>query len=108
MKTKKEHKKKSKKLSRKITSVSSQEPGPSHIRIDSSDPEFEFSEDDDQEPCCVCGKVYADEIQQSTYVIFVNWAQCDKCGHWVHLTYCSSVRVIRIGDTFLCPHCIEE
>ena len=54
--------------------------------------ESEISED---EKCCVCKKFMPDEARKSVSLIFTKWAQCDRCDHWVHLIYCTSVRVVR-------------
>ena len=82
-------------------------PGPSRIYI-SEDSELETeseSEITEEEKCCVCKKLMPDEVRQSVNQIFTKWAQCDNCGHYVHLVYCSKVRVLRRGDSFLCVHC---
>ena len=62
----------------------------------------------DEELCCVCGKFEPDYVRQCTSVIFTKWAQCDVCGHWTHLIYCTDVRVVRRGSEFRCPHCPAE
>ena len=80
--------------------VSSQLPAaPVIIETDSED------EIDDDVPCCVCGKVTPPTLRQDPNIKIVTWAQCDKCDHWVHLSLCTEVRVVRRHSTFLCIHC---
>jgi hypothetical protein len=38
----------------------------------------------------------------------MSWGCCDKCDKWVHLSFCSTVKVLRRNDPFLCPKCTEE
>ncbi|KAH3696497.1 hypothetical protein DPMN_083962 [Dreissena polymorpha] len=63
------------------------------------------SMDDDEEVCCVCGKFYPPNDDTRQYVMIVTWACCDKCSHRVHLAFCHKKTVIRMRDSFLCPHC---
>ena len=63
------------------------------------------SEITEEEKCCVFGKFVPDPVRECVSLIFTKWAQCDRCEHWVHLIYCSSVRVVRRGDSFYCVHC---
>ena len=78
---------------------------PSHINLvpdsyaSSSDCEGE------EKCCCVCEKWTPSELNQSVSLVIVKWVQCDNCKHWVHLQFCTPIRVVRRGDTFLCPHC---
>ena len=83
------------------TVIDSQEPGTSGVnkQHDSQDSDFE----DDGEVCCVCQKFRPPILMQS--LILFNWAQCDVCGHWVHLQYCSPVNNVGQNDKFSCPHC---
>lgn len=69
---------------------------------DSSDDEIS---DDESEVCCVCKK-FSPPTDNKPYIKIVNWAFCDKCHHCVHLSFCHEKRVLRRGDTFLCPHCL--
>ncbi|XP_045178261.1 jerky protein homolog-like isoform X2 [Mercenaria mercenaria] len=71
----------------------------------SSDSESETSVIDEQDLCCVCHKARPDALNLDYILEIVLWAQCDVCNHWTHLKFCSSVRCVRRGDTFLCPHC---
>lgn len=87
--------------------VDSQEPGPSRIYINENselDTESE-SEVRVEEKCCVCKQFIPDEVRRSVSLIFTKLAQCDSCGHWIHLVYCTKVRVLRRGDSFHCMHC---
>ena len=81
--------------------------GPSCIHIDMSpeDSQSEQSEYSDSELCCVCKKYMPEKINLAFVLEFANWGQCDRCQHWTNLKYCSSVRCLRRGDNFLCPHC---
>ncbi|KAL4219711.1 hypothetical protein ACF0H5_022281 [Mactra antiquata] len=85
---------------------SSQQPGTSGM----SKPESTTvtrSEDveSDNDVCCVCNLFTPQEVYKSSSLIFVKWVECDECGHWVHLGFCTEVRVIRRGEKYLCPHC---
>lgn len=91
----------------------SNEPGPSNVQpIDNtSSRQYFLSEDSEdvsiseEELCCICKMFTPHAVRNSTSLIFVKWVQCDKCRHWVHLNYCTDIRVVRIGDHYLCPHC---
>ncbi|XP_052088188.1 uncharacterized protein LOC127725302 [Mytilus californianus] len=94
----------------KCSKSDSQKPGTSGVgkcvsdwAIDSeSESESEIRED---EKCCVCKKFVPEQVRQSSSLIFTKWAQCEKCERWVHLIYCTKVRVIRRGDSFMCVFC---
>ena len=60
---------------------------------------------DESEKCCVCNKWEPAVLKLKPYVTFVQWGECDDCGHWCHLSFCVPERVIRRGDKFKCPHC---
>ncbi|KAH3708958.1 hypothetical protein DPMN_068417 [Dreissena polymorpha] len=60
----------------------------------------------ESEVCCVCGLFYPRRADENSFIKIVNWAQCDECGHWVHLAFCDKKRVLRRGDAFRCMHCI--
>ncbi|XP_052257808.1 uncharacterized protein LOC127862643 [Dreissena polymorpha] len=64
------------------------------------------SEEDitDSEKCIVCKK-FSPDLSKRPYIVIVKWGQCDKCSGWVHLSFCTTIRVIRRGDNFLCPQC---
>lgn len=87
-------------------------PGPStsNIRKQSPAPDTIADSDaeSDNEVCCVCNLFTPVEVRHSTSVLFVDWVQCSKCGHWVHQIYCTPVRDVRRSDVFLCPHCVTE
>ncbi|MES9880618.1 MAG: hypothetical protein ABW185_07025 [Sedimenticola sp.] len=91
--------------------VSSPQPGPSHISVNrsvtdsSSDSDEEVAEKD---KCCVCHKFTPDAVRKAVSLIFVKWVACKKCEHWVHLSYCTQVNVIRRTDSYFCPCCNEE
>ena len=55
--------------------------------------------------CCVCKRFSPPNLNDRPYLKTVNWGHCDKCGHWVHLTFCSKQKVLRRNDSFLCCHC---
>jgi hypothetical protein len=63
---------------------------------------------DESEKCCVCNKFTPDEVRNSVSLVFTKWVQCDKCGHWTHLKYCTNIAVVRRGDHFFCKHCTPE
>jgi hypothetical protein len=62
-------------------------------------------DDDDDECCCVCNRRSPPNTDKFPQLKIINWASCDKCQHWVHLAYCTMVRVVRRHSSFLCPHC---
>ena len=79
--------------------------------IDLNTPEYSSDSDEsipDEEKCCVCKLFHPQETRGCEQLLFTKWAQCDKCPHWVHLQYCTKVRVVRLGDTFICPHCSDK
>ncbi|XP_060564988.1 uncharacterized protein LOC132724184 [Ruditapes philippinarum] len=88
---------------------SSPQPGPSCINlvenVSDTDSEIEI---DESELCCKCKKFTPVELLNRNFVKFTTWGQCESCGHWVHLIYCTSERVLRRGDHFVCPCCKEE
>ena len=63
---------------------------------------------DDEEKCCVCHKFEPEELKNHDEVYFVNWGECESCGHWTHLKFCCTTRVLRRGDVFRCPHCLHK
>jgi hypothetical protein len=89
-----------------------QKPGPSKQNIelseksDLSDSENE-SEIPDEDKCCQCHQYYVDKHSHGA-IEFTHWAQCDNatCSHWVHLKYCSPVRVVRKNTVFYCNCCL--
>lgn len=85
----------------------SPQPGPSSFREDSfntTDLDSILSEDD-SENCCVCDKNSPPALRSCGYLAIVKWAQCDRCDHWTHLSFCSKVKFVRRHAEFLCPHC---
>ena len=79
--------------------------------IDLSTPEYSSDSDEsipDKEKCCVCKLFHPQETRGCEQLLFTKWAHCDNCPHWVHLQYCTKVRVVRLGDTFICPHCSDK
>lgn len=82
--------------------VSTRTGGPIDFESSSGD------ESDDDEPCCVCKHSFPPQLRGCPYLVIVKWGQCDICGHWVHLTHCTEIRVLRRGSTFRCIHCPEE
>ena len=93
---------------------SSPQPGPSHINLHSSDnssgctDEESVSQIAEKEKSCVAHtlaqRFYARSI--NTYKApLTNWAEYDACGHWVHLAYCTTARVVRNEAPFKCPCC---
>ena len=67
---------------------------------------IELSEEEsDNEPCCICNQHYPPQLKHVVSLTIINWAQCEACGHWTHLRYCSTVNVVRSKSKFRCPHC---
>lgn len=118
----KDHEKEQKKNVKKVKSevkfpenTSKLQPGPSHINlVPDSDTDSYFESDKEEDLCCVCNKFTPEEVSKSASIIFVKWAQCDgfrngqPCKHWVHLKFCTSVKILRRGDSFFCHHCKKE
>jgi hypothetical protein len=75
------------------------------IYLESEDEEEEESNCNEEDLCCVCMKMSPPSLKDSLDLKIVNWAKCDKCSHWVHLAFCSTVRVVRRHSSFVCPHC---
>lgn len=69
-----------------------------------SDTEDEITED---KKCIVCKK-FSPDTSKFPYIIIVKWGCCHKCNGWVHLAFCTNVRVLRCGARFLCPFCEKE
>ena len=96
------------------TKVVEPQPGPPCINLVPDSPSSDSDSDDEQSLCCVCKKFTPAELSKSVSLVFAKWVQYDgiqnglPCLHWVHLIYCSPVRVIRKGDRFLCPCCEKE
>ncbi|KAJ8312951.1 hypothetical protein KUTeg_010324 [Tegillarca granosa] len=94
------------KASSSTHNISSPQPGSSRINIsDLSTGMSSCDKMEDSEKCCVCNQFTPKEIRDSNFLEFTQWVQCDTCAHWVHLKYCTSVRVVRLGDKFNCIHC---
>ena len=51
-------------------------------------------------------KRYSPDLSKKPHI--KNWGQCDVCGGWVHLSFCTPVSVNRRGDTCTCPFCTEK
>ncbi|KAH3721775.1 hypothetical protein DPMN_064723 [Dreissena polymorpha] len=98
----------------KSAQSASPKPGPSHVNLRSDSESLSDSDCDDSELCCYRGTFTPEEVSRSTSLIFVKWGQCDKiiedkvCNQWTHLAFCSPVRVLRRGYSFLCPCCDHE
>ncbi|KAH3817590.1 hypothetical protein DPMN_119129 [Dreissena polymorpha] len=73
-------------------------------RMDLSESD-EWSDVKDTEVCCVFERFPPERLNDRPHLKIVNLGQCDKCGHWVHLSFCPEKAVLRRGDTFIFPHC---
>lgn len=56
--------------------------------------------------CILLHKVSVDAF--STCIGFVNWGQCDICGHWTHLKFCSQMKVLWRGSVFTCKNATDD
>ena len=65
-------------------------------------------EEDDTVNCAVCGKWQPDALNLQLQIQLVTWGQCDECGCWVHLKFCSAIRELNDDDEFRCPRCENE
>ena len=80
---------------------SQQVAGPSAIYISATSSEDEEEDvGNDEPPCCVCKKHQPPTLNLIYTLEIVNWTQCDECGHWTHLKFCATERVLRRGDMF--------
>jgi len=106
--------KKIKKFATPFKAVSPCEPGPSGVEKPSqSDTSSTGSSDDsdhednhpESEKCCVCKRFNVNKPNNDMILSIITWGQCDMegCGHWVHLKFCTKVRVLRRHDSFVCP-----
>ena len=50
-----------------------------------------ITEENDKVNCAVCGKWQPDALNLQLQIQLVNWGQCDECGAWVHLKFCSAI-----------------
>ena len=62
-------------------------------------------DEDDATTCCVCKQKSPPSHNNLQFLKIITWAKCDVCDHWVHLAFCTPVRVVRRHSEFLCPHC---
>lgn len=88
--------------------VDSQQPGPSAYYVDNSNEDFDSDigmSDKEEDLCCVCKKFSPEGLKNCIDIVIVKWGQCDNCGHWTHLRFCSNIRVLRRHSEFLCPCC---
>ena len=91
-------------------SAASPQPGPSRINIDVNDSDEDEDVDresqiPDEDKCCVCKLYY---VKRNAGDLFItNWVKCDsmQCNHWVHLKFCTKLRVARANTQFQCPCC---
>ncbi|KAJ8309288.1 LOW QUALITY PROTEIN: hypothetical protein KUTeg_014162 [Tegillarca granosa] len=83
----------------------SPQPGPSAYYVDDSGNDFQSEDSDTEGDCCICHKNSPPGLRDCLDLVIVKWALCDICGHWTHLRFCSSVRVVRRHSEFRCPHC---
>ena len=59
----------------------------------------------DDVSCCICKQARTPEFINANYLVIKQWTQCDTCGHWTHLKFCSTVSVVRNDIFFEYPHC---
>ena len=90
----------------KSATAASPGPGPSGCALGAISLSSESeSSNEESSNCCVCGKFSPPAIKHCVNLIIVKWAQCDKCDHWTHLSFCTETSVVRRHSEFLCPHC---
>ncbi|XP_045213569.1 uncharacterized protein LOC123564232 [Mercenaria mercenaria] len=80
----------------------------SGIPVDTDSDSDSYVEDDETDKCVVCKKSSPDAFTCAYTIEIIKWGRCDSCSGWVHLKYCTPVRVLRRGDTFICPLCDRE
>ena len=60
------------------------------------------------EVCSVCGMWQPDGLNIELQLQLVTWGQCQQCGGWAHLNFCSSVRELTDEEEFRGPRCENE
>ena len=73
------------------------------LQFDINDGESDL--ENENEKCCICNGFSPRGLKDCNDIVIVKWAKCTKCGHWCHLRFCSTVRVVRRHGDFYCPHC---
>ncbi|XP_060553673.1 uncharacterized protein LOC132714771 [Ruditapes philippinarum] len=92
----------------KVLPQSSPRPSTSGVNVRRDPVVVDFDSEDeiiDDVPCCVCGKTTPPTLRNNPDIKIVSWAQCDNCSHWVHLRFCTEIRVVRRHSNFKCIHC---
>ena len=104
--TKKKCKSKVSKVTTSETSEVRAIPGPSHVMVSCD----ESDHSDEQDVCCVCRKSSPPALREILYnrILFVKWAQCEKCGHWVHVKFCTDGADVRRTSSYICPCCTNQ
>ena len=96
-----------------------QEPQPSTSGLNNKGGPIELSSEDsqlfsdveltdDEDVCCVWNKWQPIELKDVVGVVLVKWGECSVCSHWIHLTYCTEVTVLRRNSVFKFQHCSSE
>ncbi|KAH3694234.1 hypothetical protein DPMN_081674 [Dreissena polymorpha] len=63
----------------------------------------------ESDKCIMCKLFYPPCTDTKlSFINIVKWGCCDLCQGWVHLTFCTQIKVLRRGDSFLCPKCTSE
>jgi hypothetical protein len=75
------------------------------ITLDECTESEDSSLEDDSEPCCQCKNSCPPHLKEYLGLVILKWAQCNTCGHWVHLTHSSEISSIRRGVSFFCKCC---
>ena len=73
--------------------------------IDISYSEFDSDADIGEDEKCIVCKRFSPDSSKRPCINIVQWGQNDRCNVWVHLVFCSPVRVIRKGEQFMWPKC---
>jgi hypothetical protein len=60
------------------------------------------------EKCCIFNRFYPKDMDALNHIKIVSWGKCDECGSWVHLQFCTNIKVIRRGAKFFCPGCDKD
>ncbi|KAH3829685.1 hypothetical protein DPMN_102913 [Dreissena polymorpha] len=88
------------------------QPGPSGTAIQSWVYQSAMSESDqddsDTDVCCVCNLFTPVEVQTVHLLCLSSGCNETNVNIWVHLMFCTQVRVVRRGDEFLFLHCATE
>ena len=103
---------KSKQIEHTKTVPKAPQPGPSRlnnslVEDEEDTPVQTESQIPNDDKCCVCKRFYVARDHTYGTLFITSWDQCCQkdCGNWVHLKFCTKLRVARSGTDFICDCC---